>query len=67
MSVLSELPQDERKHWEDVFEKFATAWNLGWKFVDRFACQEIPQVFRSIKMTPDTPICFCLPDERDEG
>ena len=49
------------------FEKGFDSFLSGWRFVDRYTCMEIPEEFKKVRMTLETPICFCLPDERDEG
>jgi len=66
-NVLDEVPKDERRYWEASFEKYAMAWNYGWKFVENYGCLEIPAELRLIVMSSSTPICFSLPHERDEG
>ena len=32
-----------------------------------YTCMEIPAEFKKVQMNFDTPICFSLPDDRDEG
>lgn len=66
-AVLAELPGDELRRWEAAFHGFREAWNTAWRFVDRYVCMEIPSIFRAIVMEPSTPLCFSMPDERDEG
>jgi len=66
-SVLKELPREEIRRWELAFEGFKNAWNLAWKYVDRYTCMTIPEDWQSIEMTSEIPLCFCLADERDEG
>jgi len=40
---------------------------MAWKDAGRFECLEIPDMYKKVDMTLDTPVSFCLPREVDEG
>lgn len=63
--VISSAP--DRNKWAAAFEGYKEAWNLSWKFVDRFGCLPIPTLYKSMVMDFNTPITFSLPAEKDEG
>lgn len=63
--VLEQAP--DRMVWEEAFKGFQLAWNEGWKFVERFNCTLIPEVYKQVRMDRSTPIAFSLPSEKDEG
>ena len=65
--VLAGLPKEELRTWQQAFKRFSAAWNDSWRYVDRFICLEIPKAFKEIQMDEKAPLCFSLPDERDEG
>jgi hypothetical protein len=65
--VLDSLATDEKRRWETVFEGFQNAWNSAWKYVDRYTCMEIPDDWKSVVMTRNTTLSFCMASERDEG
>eukprot|EP00468_Gymnochlora_sp_CCMP2014_P001514 CAMPEP_0167741726 /NCGR_PEP_ID=MMETSP0110_2-20121227/1016_1 /TAXON_ID=629695 /ORGANISM="Gymnochlora sp., Strain CCMP2014" /LENGTH=5340 /DNA_ID=CAMNT_0007625809 /DNA_START=69 /DNA_END=16091 /DNA_ORIENTATION=- len=57
----------DKKRWREAFEGYKAAWDLGWKFVSRFTCLEIPQLYKDAKIDEKTPITMVLPQEKDEG
>uniref|UniRef100_A0A7S0DVA6 Uncharacterized protein n=1 Tax=Amorphochlora amoebiformis TaxID=1561963 RepID=A0A7S0DVA6_9EUKA len=57
----------DKKRWREAFKGYRAAWNLGWKFVSRFTCLEIPQMLKAAKVDEKTPITMVLPQEKDEG
>jgi len=64
-SVLSKAP--DKKRWSEAFKGYRAAWDLGWKFVERFTCLEIPQMLKNAAVDEKTPITMILPQEKDEG
>eukprot|EP01113_Clastostelium_recurvatum_P024456 TRINITY_DN291_c1_g1_i3.p1 TRINITY_DN291_c1_g1~~TRINITY_DN291_c1_g1_i3.p1 ORF type:complete len:1639 (-),score=510.17 TRINITY_DN291_c1_g1_i3:36-4808(-) len=67
LEALETTHPSEINRWRDAFDGYLAAWNAAWKFVDRFVCMEIPSLFRTMSMDMNTPLCFSLPAERDEG
>jgi hypothetical protein len=68
--VLAEQPEDQRAHWESVFEEFATAWNKTWEHVKANGCLQmstLPQEWRDIKQSQSTCIVFSLLSDKDAG
>ena len=65
--ILSELSNEDKNNWSRLWNGYKECWNSSWKYVDRFLCTEIPDIFRSIVMNDDSPLVFSLPDEKDEG
>ena len=68
--VLSQAPPHERGAWEEAYEGFAAAWNLGWKHVTMIECREVKKDFPEfvgMTMARDVPVSFCMPCREDEG
>jgi hypothetical protein len=68
--VLAEQPEDQRAHWEAVFEEFATGWNKTWEHVKNNGCLQmstLPQEWRDIKQSQSTCIVFSLLSDKDAG
>jgi hypothetical protein len=65
--AMVKLTPQQRRIWDHAYESFETVWNLSWKHVERFGCQEVPDLYKGQVMSPSTPIAFSLPGESDEA
>ena len=65
--VFMELSETELPIWKTAFHGYANAWNMAWKYVERFGCMPIPALYKTMVMDEDTPIAFSLASEKDEG
>ncbi|KNC55646.1 uncharacterized protein AMSG_01915 [Thecamonas trahens ATCC 50062] len=65
--VLDALSETERPRWEAAFEEYVAAWTAAWKYVERFGCLRIPQLFVNVRMERSTPLAFSLCSDKDEG
>jgi len=63
--VLKTAPNKQK--WREAFEGFKNAWNLGWRFVERFGCLELPKAYKGIVMDESISINFCMPQEKNQG
>ena len=57
----------ERARYMSAFEGFRDAWNLSWKYCQKFGCTKIPKMWSEIKQGLDMPVSFSLPAEENEG
>jgi len=58
---------DPGGHWASVFTGYSQAWNSSWINVQKFGCIQFSSDFKSVRMGPDVPLTFSLPNDKDEG
>lgn len=57
----------EPAKWAAAFEGACQAWNECMPFAEKYGCLQIPEVYRNVHLSEQTPLTFCLPAEKDEG
>ena len=65
--AMEKAGAQHRTEWDETFAKFEEVWNQSWHRIEAFGCEEVPKIYRKQRMSLDTPICFSLPAEDDEG
>ena len=61
VTIAPEQPDDQRSHWETVFEEFALGWNKTWEHVRANGCLQmstLPKDWRDLKQSTTTPLVF---------
>merc|ERR1711939_953461 len=51
-------PGAERDAAERAFYRLELAWRLAWPHVDRYECLEIPQLYRRVELSRNSPMTF---------
>ncbi len=64
--VLETVGRDQLQ-WHRAWQGFQTAWSMGWQFVSRFTCTELPAMYKEVTMGPEATINLCLPASEDAG
>ncbi|CAK0799979.1 unnamed protein product [Prorocentrum cordatum] len=65
--VLEGQAPSEREKWERAFEDLQKAWSIAWSSVERYECQEIPQHMKSVSLTRNSAMVYCIADPQNEG
>jgi hypothetical protein len=65
--MLEGLPASEKDKWNRAFRSLQKAWDIAWPLVERYECQEIPEHLKSVRLTLDSPMVYCIADPQNEG
>jgi hypothetical protein len=52
---------------QEVFSRFARAWNAMWPFITSIECEPLNPQYRGLVMGDRTPLAFCLPTREGAG
>jgi hypothetical protein len=65
--VLDSFPPADREKWSVAFDQFQEAWRIAWPYVDRHECLVIEDHLRSIMVTRESSMVYCIADSEGEG
>ena len=67
MALNSIANDSERRMFAEAFNGFTAAWKTGFSQVERYGCFIVPDEYKSVVMSFDTPLSFCTANEKDES